>query len=38
MANTRRLVDRLDTNDLVVHALNTWAAQWPAAPSKLPTK
>jgi hypothetical protein len=33
--NARRLLDPLDTNDLVMDALKKWAALWPAAPAKL---
>jgi hypothetical protein len=35
MKNTRRFLDPLDTNDLVLDALKKWAAMWPAAPKKL---
>jgi hypothetical protein len=38
MTNTRRLLDPLDTNDLVLDALREWAAMWPTAPGKLRTK
>ena len=33
--NARRLLDPLDTNDLVMDALKKWAALWPAAPAQL---
>ena len=36
--NARRLLDPLDTNDLVLDALKKWAAMWPAAPKKLRSK
>jgi hypothetical protein len=38
LKNTRRFLDSLDTNDLVLDALKKWAAMWPAAPRKLRTK
>jgi hypothetical protein len=38
MKNTRRLLDPLDTNDVVLDALKKWAAMWPVAPKKLRTK
>ena len=38
MKNSRRLLDPLDTNDVVVDALKKWAAMWPVAPTKLQTK
>jgi hypothetical protein len=33
--NTRRLLDPMPTNKLVLEALETWAAQWPTAPTRL---
>ena len=36
--NARRLLDPLDTNDVVLDALKKWAAQWPAAPASLKRK
>ena len=38
MKNTRRLLDPLDANDLVLDALQKWAAMWPPAPRKLGRK
>jgi hypothetical protein len=38
MKNTRRLLDPLDTNDMVLGALRAWAAMWPVAPAKLTRK
>jgi hypothetical protein len=38
MKNTRRFLDPLDANDLVLDALKKWAAMWPAAPKKLRKK
>ncbi len=38
MKNTRRFLEPLDTNDVVLDALKKWAAQWPAAPKKLRSK
>jgi hypothetical protein len=38
MKNTRRLLDPLDTNDMVLDALRKWAAMWPVAPKKLGVK
>jgi hypothetical protein len=38
MKNTRRLLDPLDANDLVLDALKKWAGMWPTAPKKLRTK
>jgi hypothetical protein len=35
MKNTRRLLDPLNTNDVVLDALKKWAAMWPTAPKKL---
>jgi hypothetical protein len=35
MKNTRRLLDPMPTNKLVLEALETWAAQWPTAPTRL---
>lgn len=36
--NARRLLDPLDTNDLVMDALKKWAALWPVTPNKLRAK
>ena len=33
--NTRRLLDPMPANKLVLEALETWAAQWPTAPTRL---
>ena len=38
MKNARRLLDPLDTNDLVLSALREWAAMWPVTPNKLRAK
>jgi hypothetical protein len=38
MKNTRRLVDPMPTNNLVLEALETWAAQWPTTPPRLGKK
>ena len=38
MKNTRRLLDPLETNDVVLGALQKWAAMWPAPPAKLKRK
>jgi hypothetical protein len=38
LKNGRRLLDSLDVNDDVAAALKEWAAQWPAAPTKLRNK
>lgn len=38
LVNTRRFLDSLDTNDVIIAALGAWAAQWPAAPKKLKVK
>jgi hypothetical protein len=38
LKNTRRFLDPLVTNDLVLDALKTWAAMWPAVPAKLKRK
>jgi hypothetical protein len=35
MKNTRRFLELLDTNEIVLDALRKWAAIWPAAPVKL---
>ncbi len=34
MKNTRRLLDPLETNDVVLDALKKWASIWPVAPPK----
>jgi hypothetical protein len=36
LKNTRRLLEPLDTNDLVLAALKEWAAEWPVVPGRLP--
>jgi hypothetical protein len=38
MKNARRLLDPLDTNDVILDALQKWAAKWPSAPAKLKRK
>jgi hypothetical protein len=38
MKNTRRLLDPLGTNDVVLDALKKWAAMWPVTPNKLRAK
>jgi hypothetical protein len=38
LKNTRRFLEPLDTNDVVVDALAKWAAMWPVAPAKLRKK
>jgi hypothetical protein len=35
LKNTRRFLEPLDTNEVVVDALEKWAAMWPEAPAKL---
>jgi hypothetical protein len=35
MKNSRRVLDPLDLNDVVLDALQKWAAMWPVAPKKL---
>jgi hypothetical protein len=35
LKNARRFLERLDTNDAVIDALEKWAAMWPTAPAKL---
>jgi hypothetical protein len=35
LKNTRRLLDPMPANTLVLQALETWAAQWPAATTRL---
>jgi len=38
LTNTRRLLDSLDTNDVILEALRSWVAQWPVAQKKLGTE
>ena len=38
LENTRRLLDPLEINALVLSALRKWAAQWPARPKSLGKK
>jgi hypothetical protein len=38
LRNTRRFLDPLDTNDVVVDALTKWAGMWPTTPKKLRVK
>jgi hypothetical protein len=38
MKNTRRLLDPMPGNELVLQALETWAAQWPKEPTQLGKK
>ena len=38
LKNTRRFLDPLDTNDLVLDALREWATMWPVAPKRLRVK
>jgi hypothetical protein len=38
MKNTRRLLDPMPANKVVLEALETWAAQWPTAPTQLGKK